>query len=176
MGAERPKQFLPLGHRTVLAYSVETFDRAAFDGEFCLVAPHDYIEETARTLPPRLVSGASIQLVIGGADRHASTLAGLDAILTGSPDDADLVLFHDVARPLIEDDELRRLVGAFANDSELELASLAAPITETIVRAAQLPGRLTQTVNREEYFAIKTPQAARVAGVVARRRRRTGAH
>lgn len=163
MGAGRPKQFLALGGRPVLLHSLETFTSLELGGAMCLVAPHLYIEETERILRARKSQDLSIQVVAGGADRHASTVAGLKAIFDREPADTDVVLIHDVARPLIQGDEVERLVQAFWEDPDLEVASLAAPITETIVQAQGLPGQMDRSVDRSQYFAIKTPQAASVA-------------
>ena len=168
MGAGRPKQFLELDGRPVLDYSLERFHRQDFGGLLCVVAPANYIEETTQLVIPRVQSA---QLVPGGADRHRSTLAGLQKIwqsvdVAASAD--DLILIHDVARPLVQADELDRLLAAFHADPGVELASLAAPATETLVRGSGLPARLRETVDRSEFFAVKTPQAARL-GVLHRR-------
>ena len=79
------------------------------------------------------------------------------------PDGTPVVL-HDGARPFLQQDEIDRLLAAFRNP-QVEVASLARPIPETLVVAGAIPGPITGTVDRELYFSIQTPQAAR-AGVL----------
>ncbi len=163
MGAGKPKQFLPLAGRPVLLHSLDLFAALEPDRSIVLVCPANYIEET-RILLAETSYRMRVELVAGGADRHGSTLAGLEAVLDHAGDQADdLVLIHDAARPLIERKEVERLIQAFADDSDLQLASLAAPISETIVEAGALPGPLSRTADRSRFFAVKTPQAARAA-------------
>ncbi|MEQ9366829.1 MAG: IspD/TarI family cytidylyltransferase [Leptospirales bacterium] len=162
MGAGQPKQFLLLAGRPVLAHSVAAFIDFKSVAAIHLVAPPNYIEETGRILEGEGVRDR-IQVVPGGSDRHASTLAGLAAVLARQPADEDLVLIHDAARPLVQGAEIEALIQVFSQDPGRELASLAAPISETIVEADALPGPLARSVDRTRFFAVKTPQAARVA-------------
>ncbi|MCR9140694.1 MAG: 2-C-methyl-D-erythritol 4-phosphate cytidylyltransferase [bacterium] len=163
MGAGRPKQFLPLAGRPVLVHSLAIFSGFEPASPICLVAPATYIEET-RSIVQAAGFQAALRLVPGGADRHASTLAGWESVQAcePAPADEDLLLIHDAARPLVERAEIQRLVQAFEDDPALEIASLAAPISETIVAAEALPGPMARSVDRSKFFAIKTPQAVRI--------------
>ncbi len=185
MGATRPKQFLNLGDRPVLQHSLDTFlawtppkDLSANRGGCIVVAPAAYRDETMHVLThipalrgilsdlsaPHPTGGVTENsesvagVVEGGTNRHESTLHGL-AALAPHLRDGDAVFIHDAARPLIEDAELTALCRAiFAKDSS-GIASLAGPVTETIVKGRSLPGAFEHSVDRNEYFAIKTPQA-----------------
>jgi 2-C-methyl-D-erythritol 4-phosphate cytidylyltransferase len=163
MGASVPKQFLSLAGKPVLVHSLERFLQAGYDGVFCLVVPAEYMEESARILDTVDQGGRHVRVVAGGRHRHESTIRGLRVILAAAAS-GDMVLIHDVARPIVEESELERLIGALpeTGDESVGIASLVAPITETLVRASRLPGPLECTVNRQEYFAVKTPQAARI--------------
>lgn len=182
MGSNRPKQFLQLGDQPVLAHSAATLAevlrqavRATAESAcFCAVAPHPYIEETRQILEQNLarapahassmpVPELDLEVVVGGADRHKSTLAGLRAVLAKTTErpGSDVVLVHDAARPLIDAAEVERLVRVFA-DLDVVVASLASALTETIVRADALPGTVSACVDRSEFAAVKTPQALRL--------------
>lgn len=191
MGATVPKQFLTLGDAPVLAHSVRTFLSWQPDASLVLTAPREYLDETAELLRTHLGLNCAVQdtqnavvetqakrrqntgmtdnqshsrkpviIVPGGATRHASTMAGLTPLLRDAHD-ADVILIHDAARPLITPDELNRLVRAL-DASRCSVASLAAPASETIVEADAIPGPMQRSLDRSRLFAVKTPQALRV--------------
>ena len=94
LGADRPKAFVKLGGRVLLSHSVELFDgHPAVDG-VVLVVPEGW-EEPATLLADDLVAGKVAAAVCGGQTRAESVACGLAAM----PDDADLILVHDAARP-----------------------------------------------------------------------------
>lgn len=188
MGAGRPKQFLQLGNRPVLRHSLDTFlawtpkDPSVQRALCVVVAPVDHRDETTHLLAQiaglRVIlsepdsgeatgrvaekSESVARIVDGGADRHQSTLRGLRA-LAPNMSDGDAVFIHDAARPLIEAGELDALSRAVFADGSCGIASLAGPVTETIVKGKSLPGAFEHSVDRGEYFAIKTPQALSTA-------------
>jgi len=171
MQSDRPKQFLELAGRPVLLHSLERFAAWRPDATLLVVAPEIHWNETRTLLGESSLAERQIPIAVGGASRHASALAGLTAALAAGAREApgaseeSLILFHDAARPLITADELDRLVEAFA-DPAVRIASLAAPVSETIVEAEALPGPLARTADRNRYFAIKTPQAGRISALL----------
>jgi 2-C-methyl-D-erythritol 4-phosphate cytidylyltransferase len=163
MGSEIPKQFLELGGEPVLRSSFRTLIRWRSDGRFYCVANGDFFRRTDEILNPlRLQFNIRIEVIPGGATRHASTLAGIAALKDSAP--SDLIFLHDAARPCITNEELDRLLEAF-QDPTVEIASLVSPITDTVVRGTPLPGIVTERLNREELFGVKTPQALRVSAL-----------
>ncbi|KQW48593.1 4-diphosphocytidyl-2C-methyl-D-erythritol kinase [Nocardioides sp. Root1257] len=100
VGAGSNKVLLPLGDRPVLAWSVR--DAAAVDGVrrvLVVVRPGEQ-DDVAAALQPHL-GDAEVGLVEGGATRHASEAAALDALRPAiEAGDIDVVAIHDGARPL----------------------------------------------------------------------------
>ena len=96
MGGDLPKQWQVLAGKPVLAHTV-----AAFAGMQVLVVIHPDDRALAEAL--------GVPLVMGGATRDASVLAGLRA-LEGSG--VTRVLIHDGARPLVSRALVDRLVAA----------------------------------------------------------------
>ena len=162
-GSDEPKQFALLGGRPLLLHSLLAL--RPLGGPLVVVAPTPFIERTRTLLNGPDLGADACRLVAGGATRQASTLCGLRALFGDYevPDGTPVVL-HDGARPFLQQDEIDRLLAAFRNP-QVEVASLARPIPETLVVAGAIPGPITGTVDRELYFSIQTPQAAR-AGVL----------
>lgn len=163
MGANLPKQFLELGQATILAHCLRSFKNQGLQEPFILVAHRDSIAKS-RQIGSIELSATAIQLVEGGPTRHASTLNGLRAILPGLMNN-DVILIHDVARPLISTAEIDRLKNTFLKNPACEIASLAGSMPETIVQASGVPGLLEASLDRDRIATIKTPQAVRVSAL-----------
>ncbi len=90
-----------------------------------------------------------VALTLGGERRQDSVRAALEAV-----GDADIVAVHDAARPLCAP---RLFVDCVAAAREHRAATVATPVVDSIKRAAG--GVIVQSLEREELFAIQTPQA-----------------
>jgi len=103
------------------------------------------------------VPSEKIQIIPGGNTRHSSTLHGLESVKAFSKPD-DPVLIHDVARPILIQAELESLISKIKTSQSV--VSLVSRISDTIVAASSLPGRLEKRLDRDKLFAVKTPQGA----------------
>jgi 2-C-methyl-D-erythritol 4-phosphate cytidylyltransferase len=149
LGADRPKAFVALGGRVLLAHSVELLDEhPAIDG-IVLVVPEGW-EEPASLLADDLVAGKVAAAVAGGATRAQSVAAGLAEV----PDDADLILVHDAARPFASADLVSAVLTALG-DADGAVPGL--PVTDTVKRVQD--GRVVETPERSQLVAVQTPQA-----------------
>jgi len=153
MGAARPKQYLALAGRPVLAH---TLARLASEPRIetivvCIARDDRWWPEVAGTLD------APVTVADGGAERAHSVLNGLDA-LAGSARPTDWVLVHDAVRPCLRPADLHRLIEATAADPVGGL--LAARVSDTLKRA-DAAGRVEETVGREGLWRALTPQIFR---------------
>jgi len=141
------KQFALLGGRPVVEWAVAAC-RPSSNG-VVLVLPRD-----ARDTGDH---GADI-VVEGGATRAQSVRCGLAAV----PDDAEVIIVHDAARPLASDALFRAVVAAVASGGA-DGAIPGLPVSDTIkvvdgevVDGAQT---VTATLDRSVLVAVQTPQA-----------------
>lgn len=169
MGADRPKQYLPLAGRPVLAHTLTRLHRAYPQASLrlCLDADDGWFD-------PAWVPFADWRRVAGGEERVDSVVRALEDLAPEASDD-DLVLVHDVARPCVHPDDLRRLLEVLDTDPVGGL--LAAPVADTMKRADGA-GRVAATESRDGLWHALTPQgfrygllsealgAARRAGIV----------
>ena len=160
VGADTNKVLLPLGDGTVLGRSV----RAALDVPdvtrlVLVVRPGD--EEAVRAAVAPLLGDREVRMVRGGATRHASEWAALQALSEDIDAGAvDVVAVHDGARPLAD-------VALFAAtlDAAREHGG-ALPIVE-------LPGLLGRDLRAASpgLVGVQTPQAFRAAPLLDAHRR-----
>lgn len=149
-GGPTPKQFLPLGGKPVLRWSLELFDRAETVKRIIVVCDParagDVMEMTAGLTIP-------VTTVPGGAERTDSVRAGLEALADDPP---DYVLIHDAARPKASDSLVRSL---FAALQDAEGAAPALPVRDAIKQNED--GAPGEEVDRSGLLAMQTPQAFR---------------
>jgi 2-C-methyl-D-erythritol 4-phosphate cytidylyltransferase len=149
LGADRPKAFVALGDRVLLAHSVELLEEhPAIDG-VVLVVPEGW-EEPASLLADDLAAGKVTAAVAGGATRAHSVAAGLAEV----PDDTDLILVHDAARPFASAALVSAVLAALG---DADGAVPGVPVTDTIKRVEG--GRVAETPDRSQLVAVQTPQA-----------------
>jgi 2-C-methyl-D-erythritol 4-phosphate cytidylyltransferase len=158
MAADRPKQYLTLGGRTILEHSLDCFlDHPCLKGVVVSLAVDD-------PYWPDLPSAGNplIQRVAGGRERADSVLNALLHLHAQGAGDDDWVLVHDAARPNLARADLDRLLGELADDSVGGL--LAVPARDTLKRAGA-DGRVQQTVDRSTIWQAFTPQMFRLGAL-----------
>jgi 2-C-methyl-D-erythritol 4-phosphate cytidylyltransferase len=90
------------------------------------------------------------QIIAGGAERHFSVHAGLQALNPA----CDIVAVHDGARPLISVSQITRCIEAARIQSAV---ACARPMTETLKRCDG-DGRITDSIDRANAWIMETPQ------------------
>lgn len=158
MGADRPKQYLPLGSLTILEHSILPFlNHPGLKGMVVCLASDD---PWWPTLPCALDS--RIERVAGGSDRAESVLNALLHLHAQGADDNDWVLVHDAARPNLSGDDLDHLLAALSTDPVGGL--LAVPARDTLKRM-DADGRVSETVDRSQIWQAYTPQMFRLGAL-----------
>ena len=157
-GGDIPKQFQMLGDAPVFLHSTRKFNEMAIVDGIVLAAPPDYLDY-CRNLAAQHGLTKVIDVVAGGKSRQESTYNGLCAL---EASDDSIVMVHDAARPFVQEDDVINLVEAASTHIS---AVLALPVTDTI-KAADEAKMAVRTVSRENLYAAKTPQAARMAALL----------
>jgi 2-C-methyl-D-erythritol 4-phosphate cytidylyltransferase len=147
-GGEELKQFRWVAGKPMLLHSVQTFMARADVGMVVCVLPQRYAGDP----PPWLFQCDVDRLLvsIGGRTRSESVANGLDDL----PDEADYVLVHDAARPLVDAATIDRVVDA-ARRGEGAIAAL--PVVDTL-KEVDADGLIVRTISREGLWRAQTPQ------------------
>lgn len=147
MGGVR-KQYLELLGEPVLAHSLRPFLSHPAVGWVVVAIPEEDLDdppEWLTRLDPR------ITLVAGGAERGDSVRNALEAV----PEEAEVVLVHDAARPLVDPETIDRAINA---SLEGVGAVAAVPMADTLKEVDE-EGRITATPDRRRFWRAQTPQA-----------------
>ena len=152
-GGEVPKQYLQVGGRPLLAYTLDALlAHPAVAGVVVALAAGDpwwpgWSDH----------AGKPVLTCTGGASRAASVLAAMAALPESVRAD-DFVLVHDAARPNLAPADLDRLLEQGRADPVG--AILAAPVRDTLKRAGD-DGGIDRTEPRERLWRALTPQLFR---------------
>lgn len=175
LGHHRPKAFVPLLGRPLVAWSLEVLIACAPLGRIVVVLPEG--EELPADpadwgLRPGAWDGPDGPRVVatpGGVERSHSVRAGLRATGEGPPQEP--VLVHDGARPLVTQGLVRACLLGVASGADAAIA--AAPMTDTVKESRSPHGagrdpedpiglpRVARTIDRSRLWAIQTPQVFR---------------
>ncbi|MDU4961376.1 MAG: 2-C-methyl-D-erythritol 4-phosphate cytidylyltransferase [Sporomusaceae bacterium] len=150
MGGGLNKQFILLNGLPVLARSLYAIAACPeVDGLIIVSAPAQLAALTE--LAGSLALGKPFRLVAGGSERQYSVANALAAV----PEDAEFILVHDGARPLVLPQQVSEVLAAARS---FGAAGLAAPVKDTI-KTVNADGFVTGTPDRSLLWAIQTPQA-----------------
>jgi 2-C-methyl-D-erythritol 4-phosphate cytidylyltransferase len=142
------KQFRWVAGKPMLLHSVQTFMARADVGMVVCVLPQKYAGDP----PPWLFQCDVDRLLvsIGGRTRSESVANGLDDL----PDEAQIVLVHDAARPLVDEGTIDRVVESVRGGM---CAIAALPVVDTL-KEVDANNMIVRTVDREALWRAQTPQ------------------
>ena len=169
LGHALPKAIVPVAGDPIVLHAARRLCAARFDDRpidsLVVSAPADHVEGFVRLLEGLPVP---VTVVAGGPSRQASVAAALAAV----PDDVDVVLVHDAARPFAPPALIERVVAAVAAGHEAVVPGLA--VTDTIKRVGPTDDAgpaegwpVLGTVDRATLRAVQTPQGF-TRGLLAR--------
>ena len=158
LGQGVAKQYRKLDGRTVLYHAAAAFaGHPAVDHVVVVIGAGD------RDLYDDAVDGlALLEPVVGGANRRASVLAGLESLAAIAP---DRVLIHDGARPFPSPEVIDAVLEALDRTPG---AIAAVAVADSLKRGAG--GRITGAVDRDGLWRAQTPQGFRFADILAAHR------
>lgn len=150
MHSEVKKQYLLIGEKPVLYYSLDVFQRSSRIDEIVLVCGREDIEQCRETIVQRYGFTKVRRIVAGGKERHDSVFEGLKALK-----DCSYVMIHDGARPFIDEAMLERI---WTELPSVRACTVGMPVKDTI-KLCNSDGFVEKTLPRECLWNIQTPQA-----------------
>lgn len=151
-GKNISKQFVLLNGKPLIFYSLEKLAKLKNLLEIVIVTSD--IDGTSKLIESyKYLTSVEIRVVNGGELRQESVYNGfckLDSLV-------DLVLIHDVARPLFD---IRHVEHVIEKASLNGAAVLAVPVVDTVKETKLYRDELTveRTLNRDGLFLVQTPQ------------------
>lgn len=153
MGTEVQKQYLEIGGKPVLYYSLEVFEKSTIIDEIVLVVGENQKEYCQKEIVEKYGFQKVKGIVQGGAERYHSVWNGLQEVEDG------YVFIHDGARPFVDEEILCR---AYADVREHRACVVGMPVKDTI-KISDEQGLVAETPNRTLLWMIQTPQVFEVS-------------
>lgn len=148
MGADIPKQFIPVKGKPILMHTIERFHRFDETMQIVLVLPV-HMQEYWHQLCSKYKFALPYTLANGGETRFHSVLNGLAEV----NDKCDVIGVHDGVRPFVSEAVIGRCF------STALLRGTAIPVIDIVetVRHVTSPNE-SVTVPRNDYKLVQTPQ------------------
>lgn len=149
MHSKIQKQFLEIGGKPVLYYSLQCFQKSPLIRDIILVTGEDMISYCEKEIVEKYGFFKVCRVTAGGKERYDSVYAGLLCC-----QDTDYVYIHDGARPFLTEEMVQRGYEAVKRTSACVMGM---PSKDT-VKLADTSGYIKETPNRKIVWNIQTPQ------------------
>lgn len=159
MGLKIPKQYIELGGKPILIWTLERFEKEEIDGVYLVVKAtrkkeiRDLIEKFKITKVKRIINSGNKAL--------DSIYHGLIQMEKDRVADNDIVLIHDGVRPIVSDMLIKESINMAR---ELGNSICSRPVTETI--AIINKSTIEKTTKRDATKALQAPQVFRFGEIL----------
>ena len=149
MGTKTHKQYLLIGGKPVLYYSLKAFQDSELISEIILVSGNGEEEYCRRMIVEKYNIKKVSRIVPGGKERYESVWNGLRQIKKDG-----FVFIHDGARPFLDGEMIRR---AYECVSGCGACAAGMPAKDTI-KVVDEDGIVADTPDRSRLWIVQTPQ------------------
>ena len=143
------KNFLQIAGQPILIHTLLKFSKSDKIDNLIVVTASDEMN-----IVKEMLTGCAglkpFQVVIGGSERQYSIANALKAV----PENCDIILVHDAARPLVSIGTINSVVEA----AELYGAAIAAVPEKNTIKIVDSDGFVTSTPPRPTLVSVQTPQ------------------
>lgn len=146
-GKNRNKNFEMINEKSVLAYSIDAFDKNSYIDNIIVAIKECEMQEVKNIISKRLPI-KKVNIIIGGNSRKQSVYNCIKTI------DSDIVIIHDGARPLIKQEYITNCI---ENMKEFKGVTVGIKSKDTI-KITDNNNIVINTTNRNNTWLIQTPQ------------------
>ncbi len=146
------KVFLEMAGRPILLHALLSFSQVPEVGQLIVAVGKPEIPAAERML--RGVSGLKPCVVTAGGTERQYSVGGAMKLV---PEEAEVVLVHDAARPLVSRETILTVIEAARETG----AAVAAVPEKNTVKVVSREGLVVKTPPRETLWAVQTPQGFR---------------
>jgi len=151
MGSKVQKPYLEILGRPLLFYTLKNITASPLINGVGLVVGNGMVDYSWQEIVKAYGLDGVVDIVEGGIERQDSVYCGLKPL----PEDTDIVLIHDDAKPFISSIVIEKTVAAAM---EYGAAITGVRVKDTI-KMVDESYKVMQTLNRSMLWAVQTPQA-----------------
>ena len=156
MGNEKPKQYITLKDKPIIAHTVEKFYVCNRLCKVLILVPDQWVSHTKSIMKKHLPDDGRIVVLKGGSTRNETIMNAIKYIEdTDGLDDETIIVTHDAVRPFVSariiDENIDSAIKYGATDTVV-------PATDTIVESQD--GKVISSIpDRSKLYQGQTPQA-----------------
>lgn len=149
MNSSVQKQFLEIGGKPLIYYSLKCFQESSLIRDIILVTGEEFVSYCKKEIVNKYGFTKIKRVIAGGKERYDSVYQGLLAC-----EDSEYVLIHDGARPFITQEILER---GMEGVKETGACVIGMPSKDT-VKISDEDGFVQETPDRNTVWTVQTPQ------------------
>lgn len=153
---EKPKQFLMLGNKPMIVYSIEQFLLNQRIDKIIITCVPVYIEHLKSIIKEYIKQPSNIEIVEGGTTRNESVINGCNYILNKyGINEEDVIIIHDSVRPFIN----QRIINDNI-DTVLKCGAVGTVISATDTVFESIDNMYVNNIpNRNHMYSAQSPQS-----------------
>ena len=150
MGSQKPKQYIKINGKEVLALTIEKFQKCSMVDEIIVVVPYDEVDYCRNNIIDKYNFSKVKKVVKGGKERFNSVYNGL----LNCSKETDIVIIHDGVRPFVT----QKIIENSVDCAKKYGACAAGVMIKDTIKLKDNENYIEKTINRDELSAIQTPQ------------------
>ena len=149
MSLDMPKQFAVVKGKPIMAYTLSVFQNSPLVDSIYLVSHKEYFEQSKSIIEQYNLHKVR-SIIEGGQTRQESVFNALKQI---DAKDDDIVLIHDCARPLVDEQIIKDNIEQCKLHEAVETAVKA---VDTTIEVSE--EQFENSLNRDKLYQVQTPQ------------------
>lgn len=149
----RPKQFIEVYGKPIIAYTLETFSLHADIDKIIVVTLKEWLDDV-KALVRKFELSKVGAVIIGGDTRQQSVYEAITYMKDFAKPD-DIIVVHDAVRPLVSQKIISQNIEMARQHGAVDTV---VPSADTIVRSVDSE-QISDIPNRDHYFIGQTPQS-----------------
>jgi len=150
MNMDINKQYYPIRGIPILARTLMVFEKSSIVDGVVLVVNQSDLDYCRENIVNKYDIRKVKKIVAGGRERLESSYIGVMSV----PEEADIILIHDGARPFVTESIIN---DAVAGAREYGASCVCVPVRDTI-KVSDVNGFISQTPSRKNLYMSQTPQ------------------
>lgn len=151
MNSDVSKQYIEIDGKPIIVFTLEKFQELSWIDDIILVVGENEIDYAQKYIKNKYGFTKISKVILGGGDRQDSVYEGLKAM----DEKNDIVLIHDGVRPMIDSDTIKKII----EETYKHKACVLGVNVKDTIKIIDEKGFVKETPNRNQLYAIQTPQA-----------------
>ena len=149
MSLDMPKQFIAVKGKPIMAYTLSVFQNSPLVDSIYLVSHKEYFEQSKTIIEQYNITKVR-DIIEGGQTRQESVFNALKQM---NAKDDDIILIHDCARPLVDEQIIKDNIEQCKLHEAVETAVKA---VDTTIEVSE--EQFENSLNRDKLYQVQTPQ------------------